>query len=146
MKFAARRPHPTDKEKRVKKMRALESKYKRKGMPRFSAGDTVRVYLKITEEGVQRIQAFEGIVIGKKGSGLRESFMVRRISYGEGVERTFPINAPTIEKVEVIKRGKVRRAKLYYLRKKVGKRTTVEEKIERASDTEGPTAARGEEG
>lgn len=120
----------------MSKMEAVESKHKKKDIPKFSVGDTVRIYLKIVEEGVQRIQAFEGIVIGKRGSGIRESFTIRRISYGEGVERTFPLHAPTIEKVEVIKRGKTKRAKLYYLRKKVGKKTAVEEKIGPASETE----------
>lgn len=112
------------------KMKAVESKHKQKDIPKFQTGDTVKVYLKIMEEGIQRIQVFEGIVIGKRGSGPRESFTVRRISYGEGVERTFPLHAPTIERVEVIRRGKTKRAKLYYLRKKVGKKTAIEEKIE----------------
>ncbi len=110
------------------KIKAVESKYKKK-VPEFSIGDTVKVYVKIIEEGKQRLQGFEGMVIGRKGSGIRETFTVRRISYGEGVERTFPIHAPTVDRVEVIKHGKVKRAKLYYLRKKIGKKTTVEEKI-----------------
>lgn len=119
------------------KMKAVESKHIKKDIPKFSVGDTVKVYLKIAEEGLERIQVFEGIVIGKKGSGLRESFCVRRISYGEGVERTFPLQSPTIEKVEVVKRGKVKRAKLYYLRRRLGKKTTVEEKIGPVSNAEG---------
>lgn len=110
------------------KIKAVEAKYKKK-KAQFSVGDTVRVYIRIVEEGKQRLQAFEGIVIGKRGASIRESFTVRRISYGEGVERTFPLHATTLDKIEVIRRGKVRRAKLYYLRKKVGKKTTVEEKI-----------------
>lgn len=111
------------------KIEAVESKYKKKELPEFSVGDTVRVYIKIIEEEKQRIQAFEGLVIGKKGSGVKKSFIVRRISYGEGVERTFQIHSPVLDKVEVVRRGKVRRGKLYYLRKKVGKKTTVEERI-----------------
>lgn len=114
-------------------MKAIEPPDKQKDRPEFQVGDTVKVYLKIIEEGLQRIQAFEGVVIGKKGSGRGESFTVRRISYGEGVERTFPLYAPTIERVEIIRRGKIKRAKLYYLRKKVGKKTAIEEKIEPAS-------------
>lgn len=118
------------------KIKAIEPPDKQKDMPGFQVGDTVKVYLKIIEEGVQRIQAFEGMVIGKKGAGRGESFTVRRISYGEGVERTFPLYAPTIERVEIIRRGKIKRAKLYYLRKKIGKRTAIEEKIEPASQAE----------
>lgn len=113
----------------MNKIKAVESKYLKKEAPEFSVGDTVKVYIKITEEGKHRLQAFEGIVIGRKGSGTRESFIVRRISYGEGVERTFLLHAPTIDNVEIIKRGRVKRAKLYYLRKKIGKKTTVEERI-----------------
>lgn len=126
----------TERKRPMDKMETITSMYEKKDIPKFSVGDTVKVYLKIVEEGVQRVQAFEGIVIGKKGSGIRESFAVRRISYGEGVERTFLLHEPAIEKVEVIKRGKVKRAKLYYLRKKVGKKTAVKEKIGPASETE----------
>ena len=113
----------------MNKIKVVESKYIRKEPPKFSVGDTVKVYIKIIEEGKQRLQAFEGIVISKKGSSIKESFIVRRISYGEGVERTFLLHAPTIDKVEIMKHGKVKRAKLYYLREKIGKKTTVEEKI-----------------
>jgi len=118
------------------KVKLVESKYAKKSPPSFSVGDTVKVYIKIIEEGKQRLQAFEGMVIGRRGAGIRESFTVRRISYGEGVERVFPLHATTIEKVEVVRRGKVRRAKLYYLRKKVGKKTEVEEKIGGVSEKE----------
>jgi len=113
----------------MSKIKAVESKYLKKEVPQFSIGDTIRVYLKIIEEGKQRLQAFEGIAIGKKGSGTKATFTVRRISYGEGVERTFPLHAPTIDRIEIIKLGKVKRAKLYYLRQKVGKKTKVDEKI-----------------
>jgi len=125
----------------MNKIKAVESKHMKKEKPKFSIGDTVRVYLKIIEEEKQRLQAFEGIVIGKKGSGIRESFTVRRISYGEGLERTFPIHAPSIDKVEIVKQGKVKRAKLYYLRKKIGKKTKVEEKIGPISKRKEPVAS-----
>ncbi|NQT95423.1 MAG: 50S ribosomal protein L19 [Candidatus Omnitrophica bacterium] len=117
----------------MSKITTVESKYLKKDVSKFSVGDTVRVYLKIIEEGKQRLQAFEGIVIGKKGSGTRATFTVRRISYGEGVERIFPLHTPAIDRVEVIRKGKVKRAKLYYLRKKIGKKTKVDEKISSAS-------------
>ncbi len=113
----------------MNKIEETEAKYMKKDAPKFSVGDTVKVFIRIIEEEKQRLQAFEGIVISKKGSGVRESFTVRRVSYGEGVERTFSLHAPSVDKVEITRRGKVRRAKLYYLRKKVGKKTTVEEKI-----------------
>ena len=125
----------------MNKIKAVESKHMKKDEQKFSIGDTVRVYLKIIEEGKQRLQAFEGIVIAKKGSGLRESFTVRRISYGEGLERTFPIHTPSIDKVEVVKQGKIKRAKLYYLRKKIGKKTKVEEKIGPISKGKEPAAS-----
>lgn len=113
----------------MSKIKDVEAKYAKKDIPRFAVGDTVKVYIKIVEESKQRLQAFEGIVIARKGSGIKESFTVRRISYGEGVERTFSLHAPSVDRIEVTKRGKVKRAKLYYLRKKVGKKTAVEEKI-----------------
>ena len=95
----------------------------------FHAGDTLRVWSKITDEkGKQRLQAFEGIVIGRKGSGIRETFTVRKISYSIGVEKVFPIHSPLISKIERIKEGNVRRAKLYYLRGKKGKAAKVKEK------------------
>jgi len=108
------------------KIKHVESSQIKKGLPEFKPGDTVRVFSKIKEEGKTRLQAFEGTVIGLKGSGLRRSFTVRRISYGEGVEKTFPLHSPSIDSVQVVKKGKVRRAKLYYLRKKIGKKTKVE--------------------
>jgi len=108
----------------------VESKHLKKDIPEFSVGDTVDVLLKIVEEGKTRLQTFEGVVIARAGSGLRESFTVRKVSYGEGVEFVFPLHSPSIEKIKVIKKGDVRRAKLYYLKRKVGKATKVEEKIE----------------
>ena len=128
------------------KIRFIEEKYLKKDVPEFNAGDTVRVYMKIVEEGKTRIQAFEGVVIARKGSGTRQVFTVRKISYGEGVERVFQLHAPSIEKIEVIKKGKVRRAKLYYLRKKVGKKTKIKEKAEEARGDEIPREQGPKEG
>jgi large subunit ribosomal protein L19 len=96
-------------------------------IPAFEAGDTVRVQVRVTEGNRTRLQAFEGVVIGRKGGGLNESFTVRKISYGEGVERVFPVFSPLVEKVEVVRRGKVRRAKLYYLRGRRGKSARISE-------------------
>jgi large subunit ribosomal protein L19 len=91
----------------------------------FKVGDTVKVYFKIVEGKTERIQIYEGLVIAMKNAGLGRTFMVRKVSYGVGVERVFPVNSPRIEKVEVIRAGKVRRAKLYYIRTKVGKKSKV---------------------
>ena len=108
------------------KISLLESKQLKTDLPAFNIGDTVKVYVKIIEEGKARTQAFEGTVIGRKGTGIRETFTVRRISYGEGVERTFPLHSPSLASIKPVRRGRVRRAKLYYLRKKVGKQSKVE--------------------
>ncbi len=97
--------------------------------PKFNVGDTVRVYNKIVEGTRERTQLYEGTVIAKRNGGISETFTVRRISYGVGVEKTFPLHSPRVEKVEVIRTGKVRRAKLYYLRDRVGKAAKVKEKI-----------------
>jgi len=96
-------------------------------LPPFEAGDTVRVHVRVTEGTRTRLQAYEGVVIGRAGGGINESFTVRKISYGEGVERVFPIYSPMVEKVEVVRRGKVRRAKLYYLRGRRGKSARIGE-------------------
>ncbi|MBQ3865861.1 MAG: 50S ribosomal protein L19 [Clostridia bacterium] len=98
-------------------------------VPQFNVGDTVRVYNKIVEGTRERTQLYEGTVIAKRNGGISETFTVRRISYGVGVEKTFPLHSPRVEKVEVIRTGKVRRAKLYYLRDRVGKAAKVKEKI-----------------
>jgi len=103
----------------------LEKEQLRDNIPQFGPGDTVRVHAKIVEGTRERIQVFEGVVIGRQGSGVREMFTVRRISYGVGVERMFPVHSPRIDKIEVTRRGKVRRAKLYYLRDKIGKDSKV---------------------
>lgn len=97
-------------------------------IPRFSVGDTVRVFVKVVEGDKERLQPFEGIVISRKGSGVRETFIVRKISFGVGVERIFPVHSPAIERMEVLRHGDVRRAKLYYLRGKKGKASKVKEK------------------
>ena len=101
----------------------------KKEVPQFNIGDTVRVNVRIREGERERIQAFEGTVIAKKSSGVAETFTVRRVSYGVGVERVFPIHSPNVEQVKIIRRGKVRRAKLYYLRDRVGKAAKVKEKL-----------------
>ena len=100
-----------------------------KEMPEINVGDTVKVHVKIKEGSRERIQVFEGIVIAKKHGGIEETFTVRRLSYGVGVEKVFPINSPTIEKIETVRHGFVRRAKLYYLRERVGKAAKVREKL-----------------
>ena len=102
----------------------------RTDLPQLNIGDTVKVYFKVIEGTRERVQMFEGTIISKKGAGISETFTVRRISYGVGVERVFPVNSPKIDKIEVSRTGKVRRAKLYYLRDRVGKATKVREKIE----------------
>ncbi|MEC4686315.1 MAG: 50S ribosomal protein L19 [Nitrospirota bacterium] len=100
----------------------------RKEVPQFNIGDTVRIHVRVVEGDKERIQPFEGVVIGRKGSGIRETFMLRKVSHGIGVERIFPVHSPVIEKLEVIRQGDVRRAKLYYLRDKKGKAAKVKEK------------------
>jgi large subunit ribosomal protein L19 len=104
-------------------------------------GDTVRVHTKVVEGDKERIQVFAGIVIGRRGRGLNENFTVRRISYGEGVERVFPVNSPRVEKIEVERQGKVRRAKLTYLRKRIGKGATAVKEKETPRPAKGPKAA-----
>lgn len=112
-------------------IQSLEQEHIKQDIPDFQPGDTVRVHVKVIEGNRERIQVFEGVVIRRRGGGLGETFTVRRVSYGVGVERTFPINTPKIDKVEVIKRGRVRRARLYYLRKLRGKAARIREKIRR---------------
>ena len=107
----------------------IEKNMPEKDAPSITVGDTVRVHLKVKEGNRERIQVFEGTVIAKKHGGINETFTVRRISYGVGVEKVFPLHSPVIEKVEAIRRGKVRRAKLYYLRDRVGKAAKVKEKL-----------------
>lgn len=112
----------------MNKLQEIESAYLRSDMPDFRAGDTVKVHVKVSEGDKQRIQLFQGVVIGRKGDGTRESFTVRKMSGGIGVERVFPLNSPVIDKVEIVRHGRVRRAKLYYLRKLRGKAARIEER------------------
>jgi len=102
----------------------------RDDVPDFQAGDTLKVHVRVVEGNKQRIQVFQGVVIARSGGGLQETFTVRKLSYGVGVERTFPVHSPIIEKIEVFTRGDVRRAKLYYLRDRIGKAAKVKEKRE----------------
>lgn len=105
-----------------------ERAYMRSDIPDFASGDTVRVYVKIKEGDKERLQAFEGVVIARKHGGLRETFTVRKVSFGTGVERIFPLHSPVIDHIEVVRRGDVRRAKLYYVRKLRGKKARIREK------------------
>lgn len=107
----------------------LEQESMKTNLTPFNVGDTVKVFVKVIEGERERIQAYEGVCIAKRNSGIRESFTVRRVSFGIGVERTFPLHSPKIDRIEVIKRGKVRRAKLYYLRELSGKAAKINEKI-----------------
>jgi large subunit ribosomal protein L19 len=108
----------------------LEQAQIRSDIPGFRPGDTLRVHVKVTEGSRSRIQVFQGIVIRRQGGGVRETFTVRKISYGVGVERTFPVHTPAIDKIEVVTRGRVRRAKLYYLRELRGKAARIKERRE----------------
>ncbi|MBY3618539.1 50S ribosomal protein L19 [Acinetobacter sp. CUI P1] len=108
-------------------LQAIAQEQLRKDIPSFRPGDTLKVHVKVIEGTRERIQLFEGVVIKRRGGGISETFTVRKISYGVGVERTFPINSPKIEKIEVARRGKVRRAKLYYLRELRGKAARIKE-------------------
>lgn len=109
-------------------IQALEQEQLRSDIPEFAPGDTVRVHVKVVEGTRERIQAFEGVVIARSGTGVRETFTVRRISYGVGVERTFPVHSPRLDKIQLVRRGIVRRAKLYYLRNLTGKAARIREK------------------
>lgn len=108
-------------------IQAIEAEQLRQDVPAFGPGDTVRVHVIVTEGGRERVQAFEGVVIARQGHGLTEMFIVRRIASGVGVERIFPVHSPRLEKIEVVRRGRVRRAKLYYLRKLRGKAARIRE-------------------
>lgn len=109
-------------------MKAIAQDYERTDIPKFSIGDTVKVHIKIKEGTRERVQIFEGFVLKKQNGGLDETFTVRRIASGVGVEKTFPIHSPRIEKVEVVRRGDVRRAKLYYMRERTGKAARIKSK------------------
>lgn len=109
-------------------IRSIEKQQLRTDLPDVQIGDTVRVYVKVVEGSRERLQAFEGTVIARKHGGTRETITVRRLSYGIGVERTFPINGPRVDHIEVVRHGRVRRAKLYYLRGRVGKASKIRER------------------
>ena len=113
----------------MEKIQAFVNEQLKTDVPQFGIGDGVKVYIRITEGEKERIQLFEGTVIARHGGGISETFTVRRVSYGVGVEKTFPIHSPNVEKVDIIRVGKVRRAKLYYLRDRVGKAAKVKEQI-----------------
>lgn len=110
-------------------IKQIENEQLKENIPAFRVGDTVRVYARIVEGTRERIQMFEGIVIKRQGGGVNENFTVRRVSYGVGVEKTWPLNSPTVDRIEVVRRGKVRQAKLFYLRDRVGKSAKVKERI-----------------
>ena len=110
-------------------IKAFTNEQLKENAPVLNVGDTVKIHNKIKEGNRERIQMFEGTIIAKNGGGISETFTVRRVSYGVGVEKTFPVHSPNVEKVEIIRRGKVRRAKLYYLRDRVGKSSKVKEQI-----------------
>ncbi|MCE5311620.1 MAG: 50S ribosomal protein L19 [Nitrospiraceae bacterium] len=112
-------------------IKAVEESF-RKEVPDFGVGDTLKVFVKVIEGDKERLQPFEGSVIARKGSGVRETFTLRKISFGVGVERIFPVHSPSLDKIEVVKRGDVRRAKLYYLRDKKGKEARIKEKDRQA--------------
>ena len=110
-------------------MKALNSQYMKDELPEMNVGDTVRVHVRIKEGARERVQAFEGTIIARKHGGIEESITVRRMSYGVGCEKVFPVHSPNIVKVETVRRGKVRRAKLYYLRSRLGKAAKVKERV-----------------
>lgn len=122
----------------------IEKSFMRFDFPDFGPGDVVKVYVRVTEGDKERSQIFEGVVIARRGSGLNETFTVRKLSYGIGIERVFPIHADVIEKIKVMKEGKVKRAKLYYLREKVGKKAKVQEESLSAKHTEVSQISQGE--
>lgn len=109
-------------------IKIVEQDYLNKDLPSFRPGDTVRVHVRVVEGGRERTQIFEGIVIRRRGSGVNETFTVRRISYGVGVERIFPVHSPRLAKIEVMRKGRVRRSRLYYLRNRVGKAARIKER------------------
>ncbi|MFN7961008.1 MAG: 50S ribosomal protein L19 [Thermoanaerobaculia bacterium] len=114
----------------MSQLQQVEAAYLKSDIPDFRPGDTVRVHVRVIEGNKERIQVFQGVVIGRRGGGTRENFAVRKISGGVGVERVFPLHSPVLDKIEVIRRGKVRRAKLYYLRNLRGRAARIEERTE----------------
>lgn len=112
----------------MNRLDVVEKAHMKDDLPEFRPGDNVKVHVRVIEGSRSRIQVFEGVVLARQGGGLRETFTVRKISFGVGVERIFPVHSPTVERVEVTRRGKVRRAKLYYLRDRAGKQARIKEK------------------
>ncbi len=112
----------------MKSIDRVEGKQMKENVPQFNPGDTVKVHVRVVEGGKERIQVFQGIILRRRGGGMRETFTVRKVSHGIGVERTFPLHSPSVARIEVVRRGDVNRAKLYYLRKKVGRAARVKEK------------------
>ena len=108
----------------------VDKSYLRDDLPEFRPGDTVKVHVRVVEAGRERVQVFQGVVIRRQGGGIRETFTVRKVSFGVGVERTFPVHSPTIAKLEVVTKGRVRRAKLYYLRERRGRKARISERRE----------------
>ncbi len=117
----------------MQKLSELDAKSLRSDVPDFRPGDTLNVYVRVVEGNRSRIQLFKGVVIRRQGDGVRETFTVRKVSFGVGVERTFPVHTPVIEKIEIVTRGDVRRAKLYYLRDLRGKKAKIKEKVDYAT-------------
>jgi large subunit ribosomal protein L19 len=128
----------------MNKVDLVEKPRLREDLPDFRPGDTVRVHVRVAEAGRERIQVFQGVVIRRRGGGLRETFTVRKVSFGVGVERTFPLHSPTIARVELLTKGRVRRAKLYYLRERRGKRARIRERREAPPGQ--PTPPQADEG
>ena len=120
-------------------IKGIEQKELKKTLPAFTTGDTVKVAVKVKEGDKERVQVFQGVVLALKGGGLRRTFTVRKVSDGIGVERIFPLHSPTLGKVEVVQRGKTRRAKLYYLKKKMGKAARIKVDREKQGETQGET-------
>src|SRR5881396_2564359 len=118
----------------MNKVDLVEKPRLREDVPDFRPGDTVRVHVRVAEAGRERIQVFQGVVIRRRGGGLRETFTVRKVSFGVGVERTFPLHSPSIARVELVSRGRVRRAKLYYLRERRGKSARIRERREAVTE------------
>ena len=114
----------------MQKLSELDAKSLRSDVPVFNPGDTLNVHVRVVEGNRSRIQQFKGVVIRRQGDGVRETFTVRKVSFGVGVERTFPVHTPVIEKIEIVTRGDVRRAKLYYLRDLRGKKAKIKEKVD----------------
>ena len=129
----------------MKRIAQIEKKYKRDDLPRFTSGDTLRVHVKIKEGEKERIQVFQGTVIGRRGSGTGETFTVRKVSSGIGVERVFPVCSPNIDKIEVVRLGQVRRNKLYYLRELTGKSARIKEQISDSTESASQAGSAAEE-